>query len=318
MTKACILDFSSLASVDLDLSALNALPFEWTFYDSTPAEKTSDRIAGVDVILSNKVVINEALLKDNPQIKLIIILATGTNNVDLDAAKSLGVPVCNIVAYSTESVVQQTFAMMLSLRTHQRDYDNAISRGDWCKSSFFGLLDYPVSEVFGKTLGIIGYGAIGKRVKQVAEAFGMKVLVAESLSGEVKPARTALDDLYKAADVVSIHSPLTPESKNLVDVKAFALMKPTALLLNMGRGGIVNEQDLAEALKGGQIKAAAVDVLSEEPPRHDHILLDASIPNLLLAPHTAWASVEARQELLDQVVKMLQSFPNGPYMNRVI
>ena len=316
-TKACILDFSSLAASDLDLTALKALPIDWTFYDSSQASQTAERIADCEIVLTNKVVLDKALLTANLHIKLIIILATGTNNVDLLEAKQLGIPVCNIVAYSTESVVQQTFAMMLSLRTHQQAYDHAVKQGDWCNSQFFGLLDFPISEVFGKTLAIIGFGAIGQRVKTVAEALGMKVLVAESLSGAKAEGRTALETLYKEADVVSIHSPLTPESTNLITKEVFSMMKPSAILLNMGRGGIVNEQDLAQALIHGEIQAAAVDVLSEEPPKKDHPLLNSDIPNLLLAPHTAWARVEARQELINQVVNILQSFPSGGYINQV-
>jgi glycerate dehydrogenase len=320
--KGCILDFASLAASDLNLSALKALPIDWTFYDSTQAAETAERIAVADIVLTNKVVLDKTLLEANNHIKLVIILATGTNNVDLAAAKALSIPVSNIVAYSTESVVQQTFAMMLNLRTHQIEYDAAVKRGDWCNSQFFGLLDYPISEVFGKTLGIIGYGAIGRRVKQVAEAFGMKVLVAKSLSGKTSVNegfdRVDLAGLYQEADVISIHSPLTPESTNLVTMAAFKQMKNTAIVLNMGRGGIVNEQDLATALKRGEIQAAAVDVLSQEPPAKDHPLLDSGIPNLLLAPHTAWASVEARQELLDQVVKILQSLLSLDAYGRVV
>ena len=271
----------------------------------------------VCIILTNKVEITRAMLEENPGIRCIIILATGTNNVDLVAAKERNIPVCNIQAYSTESVVQQTFAMLLALKTHIRAYSQAVEKGDWCQSPSFALLDYPISEIAGSTLGIIGFGAIGRRVKQVAEAFGMKVLVAQSLSGTKELGRGSVDSLYEKADVISIHSPLTPESADLVGHDAFKKMKHSAILLNLGRGGIVNEAALAHALKSSIIAAAAMDVLTQEPPKIDHVLLDPTIPNLLLTPHVAWASQQARQQLLDQVVDILQSLTTDTVINCV-
>lgn len=319
MLKAAILDYQSLAPVDLHMQALWSLPVEWALHDTTAPAETAARIAGMDVVLTNKVVLDANLLRNNPSLKLVIILATGTNNVDLKVAKELGIPVCNIVAYSTESVVQQTFAMLLAIKSRLLEYSAAVKAGRWSESQFFGLLQYPISEVHGQTLGIIGFGAIGQRVKTVAEAFGMKVLVARSLSSPDVPqeGRVPLEQLYREADVISIHCPLSPLSQNLVDENAFAQMKPNAIVLNLGRGGIVNEHALAKALKAGQIAAAATDVLTQEPPARDHILLDPAIPNLLVTPHTAWASREARQELLDQVVNILQSFGKGQLINQV-
>ena len=320
--KACILDYQSLCPEDLNLQnlwdcTLDGQTVEWNLHDSTPATLTAERIKQQDIILTNKVVLDAALLEANPAIRCIIILATGTNNVDLVAAKRLGITVCNIVAYSTESVVQQTFAMMLALKSQLLPFNQAVKQGDWCKSHFFGLLDYQINEVANTTLGIIGFGSIGKRIKVVAEAFGMKVLVAESLSGAVIEGRVPLAQLYAEADVISIHSPLTPESKNLVTAQAFASMKPSAILLNLGRGGIVNEEDLAAALMSQQIAGAATDVLTQEPPKPEHILLDVTIPNLLVMPHTAWASRQARQQLVNQVVDILQSLNTKAIKNCV-
>ena len=320
--RACILDYQSFCPDDLvldDLFATKVLgeTITWDLYDATQAEQTAERIADQDIILSNKVVLDEALLKANPQIKLIIILATGTNNVDLKAAEAMGIPVANIVAYSTESVVQQTFALLLSIKSQIQPFTQAVKDGRWCQSQFFGLLDYQINEVAATTLGIIGYGAIGKRVQEVAEALGMRVIIAESLSGRRSDGRVSLAELYQRADVVSVHSPLTPESNNLITAEAFAQMKPSAVLLNLGRGGIVNESDLAAALKNKQIAAAAIDVLSQEPPAVDHILLDPAIPNLLITPHTAWASRQARQQLLDQVIEILQSLGSPMIQNQV-
>lgn len=318
MLKATILDYQSLAPADLSMQALWALPIEWSLHDYTDAKDTLTRIKGQDIILTNKVVLDEAVLKANPGIKLIIILATGTNNVDLITARAMNIPVCNIIAYSTESVVQQTFACLLALQCRLLEYNAAVKQGRWCESQFFGLLEFPIREVAGKTLGIIGFGAIGRRVKTVAEALGMKVIVAQSLTPcPPQNERVSLQDLYRQADVISVHCPLSEWSKNLIDEAAFAQMKNSAILLNMGRGGIVNEQALATALRTGRIRAAATDVLTQEPPAKDHVLLDASIPNLIITPHTAWASQEARQELLDQVVNILQSFAQGQLINQV-
>lgn len=316
--KAVILDYQSLAPHDLDWQALNALPIEWTFHDYTEPSDTAARIAGMDIVLSNKVLLNEALLKENPGIKQIIILATGTNNVDLQAASALGIPVSNIVAYSTESVVQHTFACLLNLTNRLREYDHVAKQGYWSHSRTFTLLDFQIQELAGKTLGIIGFGAIGQRVKTVAEAFGMNVVVAKSqVAGSDQHGRIALAELLAISDVVSIHAPLSPLTQNLIDANAIALMKPSALLLNMGRGGIVDEAALLEALTKGVIKGAATDVLAQEPPALDHPLLQYNHANLLVTPHVAWASQQARQALLGQVEKIIQGLLNGTRINSV-
>ena len=321
---ATILDYQSLCPDDLALDALfdcqiGGQRINWTCYDSTQPEQTAARVSKQDIILTNKVVIDADLLAANTQLKLIIILATGTNNVDLTAARAMGIAVANIIAYSTESVVQQTFAMLLSLKSQLPAYTAAVSQGKWSRSDFFGLLDYQINEVAGETLAIIGYGTIGRRVKQVAEALGMQVIIAESLSGEADHSnkRVPLDQIYRQADVISIHSPLSDQSKNLIDARAFALMKSSAIILNLGRGGIVNESDLISALKQGDIAAAATDVLSQEPPAANHPMLADDIPNLMITPHTAWASRQARQQLIEQVIEILQSLANPTIVNQV-
>ena len=321
MFRAVFLDYQSLAPADLSLQKLWDMPeIQWQCFDTSTADQTAERIKNAHIVLSNKVVLDASLLKQNPQIKLIIILATGTNNVDLDAAKSLGISVCNIVAYSTESVVQHTFAMMLALQSRLLDYDQAVKKGDWSKSPFFALLDYPIDEIAGKTLGIIGFGAIGKRIKKVAEAFNMQVIVSESLVPQVvnDGSRIPLSQLYQQADIISIHCPLSEYSLNLIDENALALMKKSAVLINVGRGGIVNEKALAHALKSQTLKAAAIDVLATEPPSEDHILLK-NIPNLIITPHTAWASRQARQALVGQLSDICHSFiSNNELPNRIV
>ncbi len=317
MLKAVILDYQSFAPGDLNLQKLWGLPIDWAVHDYTLASETASRIADQQIILTNKVVVDETLLRNNPQLKLIIIMATGTNNVDLRAAAELEIPVCHIVDYSTESVAQHTFACMLALQSRIIEYDKAVKEGKWCNSRFFGMLDYPVSEIAGKTLGIIGYGAIGQRVEQVAKAFGMNILVAESLHKNNTDGRVSLSELYSQSDIISVHCPLSSYSENLIDAEAFAQMKVDTILLNMARGGIVDEKALAQALKSGLIRAAATDVLTQEPPMDSHILLDDTIPNLIITPHSAWSSREARQEMLDQAVNILQDFMRGKLINQV-
>lgn len=313
--KGVILDFDSLAATDLDLQALDASLDAWQRHPCTGAAETLQRIRGFDVVLTNKVVLGEEHFRACPELKLVIIMATGTNNVDLVAARRHGIPVCNISAYSTPSVVQYTFAVMLALRTRLPEYTRDVRAGRWQASRFFGFLDYPIHEVAGSALGIVGYGAIGQAVAQVAMAFGMQVLVAESLTGQAPApgtvARLPLTELLPQVDVLSLHCPLTEQTRNLVDAAALARMKPSAILINAARGGIVDEQALADALRAGRLAAAAVDVLTREPPADDHPLLAADIPNLLLTPHIGWASREARQRLVDRMVRILASFRAG-------
>lgn len=317
MFKASILDFDSLAPDDLNTEPLKALPITWQFYHTTTDDEKIERMRGQDIVLTNKVVLDAKTLEATKGVRLIVVLATGIDNVDVAAAKRLGIAICNIVAYSTESVVQQTFAKMLALQTHLKTYDKAVKTGRWCDSPFFGFLEYPFHELAGKTLGIIGYGAIGKRVEEIAKAFNMQVQICESLSGTKHAGRVPLPTLLKTSDVVSIHSPLTPESKGLIGEAELTIMKPSAILLNLGRGGIVNESALANALKNQSIAGAGIDVLEQEPPKKDNPLLDETLNNLIISPHAAWASVEARQELIRQVAEIVKPFPNGPFINRV-
>lgn len=317
--KAVFLDYQSLSPEDLDLTKVWNLPFDFERFDTTGYSETANRINNADIVLTNKVVLDKKLLSTNPQIKLVVILATGTNNVDLKVANSLGIPVCNISGYSTESVAQHTIACLLELSRRLHEYRTAVDKGKWSDSPFFCLPEYPIRDLAGQTMGIIGYGAIGKRVHELAEAFGMNVVISESLvpGTSEQAGRTPLTKLYRDSDVVSIHCPLSPHSKNLVDREVFSAMKENAILLNMARGGIVHENDLLDALKSGEIMAAATDVLTKEPPPENHVLLSEKLPNLLITPHVAWASRQSRQNLVDQVFEILNSFTNGNIINRV-
>lgn len=316
--KAVFLDYLSLAPEDLDWSALHALSIEWVKYDYTRDEQAAERTQGMDIVLSNKVMISREVLEQNPQLKQVIALATGTNNVDLQAAAELGVPVSNIVSYSTESVVQHTFACLLQLENHIAQYRQTSVDGTWSSSKTFTVLDMTFQELAGKTLGVIGYGAIGKRVAEVAKAFGMQILIAESpLKTGPQVGRVPLQQLLAESDVVAVHAPLSPLTDNLIDSEQLNMMKPTAVLLNMGRGGIVNEAALFDALKNKTIRAAALDVLTQEPPPQDHVLIKEPLDNLLITPHIAWASQQARQELLRQVHAILIGLQEGVAVNQV-
>lgn len=323
--RAVILDHATLQPADLVLDALWHLPLDWQIFDTTAPHEMAERIRDADVVLTNKVELDAALLRRNPQIKLIVIMATGTNNVDLAVARQLGIAVSNVVNYSTESVVQHTFALILALATKLLQYRNDVVEGRWRCSKQFGLLDHPVMELRGKTLGIVGYGVIGRRVADVARAFGMHILVArrdhaaaQAQTCAVQEERVPLEELLARADIVSLHCPLTPHNRQMINVTAIAQMKPQALFINVSRGALVDEQALAEALKAGRIAAAGIDVLSEEPPVNGNPLLAADIPNIIVTPHSAWASREARQTLVQQVALILVEFLQGRRINVVV
>lgn len=311
------LDQETVDNDDLDLGRLRAALPDWRWYRVTRPEEVIPRIAEANVVVSNKVHLDEAALRAAPNLRLIAIAATGTNNVDLDAAHRLGIAVSNIRAYATPAVVQHVFALMLALSTKLIDYHQAVREGRWQRAPQFCLLDYPVREIAGKTLGIVGYGELGRGVARVAEAFGMNVLVAGRPGRPAEPGRVPLPELLPQVDVLSLHTPLTPETRGLIGARELALMKPDALLINTARGGIVDEAALADALRQGRLGGAGVDVLSVEPPTDTNPLLAPDIPNLIVTPHTAWASREARQRAVDQVAENIRAFLAGTPRNLV-
>ena len=317
MPTAVFLDLDTVSRDDLDLSELNQTPYEWNCYEQTLPEQILQRIANAELVISNKVVLSGEILEQCPSLKLICIAATGTNNVDLEAAEKLGITVTNVIGYATPAVVQHVFAMILSLTTKLPSYQQAVANGDWQRSPQFCLLDYPIREIAGKTLGIVGYGELGRAVAQVAEAFGMKVLISQRPGGPVDDERLPLHDLLPQVDILSLHCPLTDNTRNLIGHKAIALMKHDALLINTARGGIVDEVALKEALISGRLGGAGIDVLSKEPPVDGNPLLDPTIPNLIITPHTAWASREARQRLINEVAANIQAFLRGEVRNVV-
>lgn len=305
------------AGGDIDFAVLESIFSQWQAYDYTLSDDVVERIDGANVIISNKVMLDEKALRSVADLKLVCIAATGTNNVDLEAAKALGIPVCNVRGYATPTVSQHALALILALSTRLIDYHEAVRSGRWQQARQFCLLDYPIRELAGKTLGIVGYGELGKGVARLGEALGMKLLIAQRPGGSAQPGRVPLDELLPQVDVLSLHCPLTPETRNLIGAPEFALMKRDAILINTARGGIVDEQALADALRQGRIGGAGIDVLTVEPPVKGNVLLDPDIPNLIMTPHSAWASRETRQRLVDELVTNIRAFLEGSVRNPV-
>ncbi|BAP35326.1 2-hydroxyacid dehydrogenase [Acinetobacter guillouiae] len=315
--KAVFLDYESLDKQDLDFSQLRAAFDDLILYPSTTAEQVLARIQDVDVVISNKVIVNAEAMEQCKNLKLILISATGTNNIDLDYARSKGIVVCNCQGYGTSAVAQHTLTLMLALATSLLKYEHAVKQGEWNKSPIFCLLDFPIVELSGKTLGIIGYGELGQAVAKLAEAFGMKILVASLPNRPPHKDRTPFAELLAQVDFLSLHCPLTAETRDLIDAQAFDKMKKSAFLINCARGGIVNEPALAEALRQGKIAGAATDVLSVEPPTQGNVLLADDIPNLIITPHSAWGSVDARQRIVNQMLENVDEFKQGKVIRQV-
>lgn len=308
--KGVILDFASMAPESLQANGLLEMPrISWSCYAQTPLELINERIHNADIVLTNKVVLNRDALQSAHNLKFIGVLATGMNNIDIDACVELGIRVENAVGYGTASVAQHTLMLMLMLATNVTRYQTAVKQGEWSKAPQFCLLDYPVSELAGKHLVIVGYGTLGKAVAKLAQAFDMKVSVAQRPGAELaQPERLPLEELLPSADFVSLHCALSEESQHLVNARRLALMKPSACLINTARGPLIDEAALVDALKQVRIAGAAVDVVSVEPPTQDNLLIRANLPNLIVTPHIAWSSVEARQRLLDQITLKIRDF----------
>lgn len=316
--NAVFLDFASLDQDDLQLEDLKAVfQQQLTLYRATSPAELLPRVQSAEVIISNKVLLDAATLQQCPQLKLILISATGTNNVDLEQARRQGVVVCNCQGYGTAAVAQHTLMLMLNLATSFVRYHQAVQQGQWQRSSQFCLLDYPIVELAGKTLGIVGYGELGQAVAKLAEAFGMQVKIAALANRPQSASRVPFAELLPQVDFLSLHCPLTENTRDLIGPAEFAAMKHSAFLINCARGGIVNEAALAEALLSGQIAGAAMDVLSVEPPKQGNILLDLAIPNLILTPHSAWGSVDARQRIVQQMVENVIAFQQGQPIRQV-
>jgi len=305
-----ILDAASLGS-DINLGPITATLEHWQSHATTSPGDTAERIKNCSLVVTNKVVIDAELMAQNPQLKLICIAATGTNNIDLVAAKKYGICVKNAVNYSTTAVAQHTFSLILALSNQLNHYHHDVRTGNWSQSPFFCLLDHPIIELNGKTLGLIGYGNAGKAVAKIATAFGMELLISQRPGSSCCPhGRAPLLELLRQSDIVSLHCPLADNTRHLIGSAELQQMKESALLINCARGGIVDESALLAALKQGEITGAALDVLEQEPPAINHplLLLQQELPNLLLTPHIAWASVAARQRLVAIVAKNISDY----------
>lgn len=312
------LDTGTLQRGDLNFAPLQAALPLWKFHDTTPLSQVAQRIAQAEVVVSNKAYLGAEALAVAEQLKLICVIATGTNNVELAAAKARGIAVCNVTGYAATSVSQHVFALILALVTQLEKYRTAVQGGAWQRASGFSMLDYPIWELAGKTMGIVGYGSLGQAVGRLAAAFGMRVLIAVRPGQPTAINRVPLHDLLRQADVVSLHCPLTEQTRGLIGARELALMQPHALLINTARGGIVDESALADALRAGRLGGAGVDVLSVEPPVDGNVLLNPEIPNLIVTPHIAWASREARQRLVDETAKNIVAFLQSETRNRVV
>ena len=313
--KIVVLDGYTLNPGDLSWDALEALG-ECRIHDRTEPEQIVERAADADAVLTNKTVLDRAVLDQLPKVRYIGVLATGYNVVDVAAARERGIPVTNVPTYGTRSVAQLTFALLLELAHHVGDHARGVREGRWANSVDFCYWDHPLVELDGLTMGLIGYGRIGRAVADVARVFGLKVLAYDPVADAgAHPELTDLDTLLRESDVVSLHCPLTEENHRLINAERLALMKPTAFLINTARGPLVDEQALADALNEGRLAGAGLDVLSAEPPPPDHPL--ASAKNCFLTPHIAWATRAARQRLMTTVVENLQAFIVGSPANVV-
>ena len=311
-----VLDGFTLNPGDLDWQDLQSLG-PCAIYDRTQPAELLSRAADADILLTNKTELAAATIQNLPALKYIGVLATGTNVVDLPAARARGIPVTNVPAYGTKSVAQTTFALLLELAQHAGHHAQTVREGRWTRSLEWCYWDFPLLELDELTLGIVGFGRIGRAVGELGAAFGMKVLACDPTAGPVPPRVRLLDleTLFRESDVVSLHCPLTPQTANLVNARRLSLMKPTAFLLNTSRGPLVDEPALADALNSGRLAGAALDVLSTEPPRADNPLLTAR--NCLITPHLAWATRAARSRLMKIAVENVRSFLDGKAQNVV-
>jgi glycerate dehydrogenase len=305
--RAVFLDYSSLFPDDLDIRGLRALPLELALHDFTAPADTIARLRDADIVITNKVVIDRAVMDACPRLKLIAEIATGINNIDAVTAAERGIRIANVVGYGARAIAQHTLALMLALTNHLQEYTRDAVNGCWSHSPQVCLGDYPIRDLEGSTLGIIGYGGIGQAVQRLAEAFGMRVLIAEGVAGPAA-GRLPLPELLAQADILTLHALLTPQTQGLINAPRLAQMKRGALLVNTARGGLLNEAAVIAALKSGQLRGAAVDVLSVEPPPIDHPMLAPDIPHLLITPHCAWVSRTIRQRLLDATVDNIRRF----------
>ncbi len=317
--KAVFLDFDTVSNGDVNAGPLKATGIDLELYGITHDEEMAARIGPAEIVIVNKIRLDACRLGMAPGLRLVCVAATGTNNVDIADASRRGIGVCNIESYCTQSVVQHVFAVVLALTHHLQGYQTLLQAGAWRDSPQFCLLDFPIRELSGRTLGIVGLGELGSAVARVARAFGMRILVAQRAGAQTPGEdRVPLAQLLAQADVVTLHCPLTEATRGLIGARELAAMKPDALLINTARGALVDSAALVKALRDGKIGGAGIDVLPEEPPIHGDPLLATDIPNLIVTPHIAWAARESRQRAVDEIAANIQSFLTGGRRQRIV
>jgi glycerate dehydrogenase len=324
--KSVFLDFATLGPKDLDTTELlNELP-GIDLHDYTTADNLCERIADAEVVMVNKIALDAPTLAGAKNLRIVCLAATGSDNIDIEAAAKHDIAVCNIRDYCTPSVVQHVFAMLLSLNQRLANYQTQVTAGLWESSRSFCLLEPAIRELHGKTLGLIGLGTLGGGVAGVARAFGMRVIASRLPWRSMAPAsddgqsapRIALEKLLPQSDFVSLHCPLNNDTANIIDAETLSLMKPSAILINTARGGLVDSAALLDALRSGAIAGAGIDVLDQEPPGADDPLINANLSNLIVTPHMAWSGIEARQRALDEMLENLRAFERGEQRNRLV
>jgi glycerate dehydrogenase len=315
--KIVFLDRATFAdAVRFDTAPLGSCA--WVDYPVTGAAQVLERAAGAEVVVTNKVKLPGSLLAELRSLRLVAAAATGVDNIDTAAARRQGVAVCNVRGYATRTVPEHVFAMLLALRRNLAPYQQAVRDGEWSRSDIFCLHTFPIRDLAGSTMGIVGLGSLGQAVAKLAEAFGMRVLVSEHPGVSApRPGRVAFDDVLRTADVLTLHLPHAGGGP-LIGARELGMMRPGAILINTARGALVDAAALLEALRNRRLGGAALDVLSTEPPPADHPLLTARLPNLIITPHIAWASLEAQQQLADEVIANIAAFMRGEARNRVM
>lgn len=313
--KICVLDTNTVTNGDVSLAPLEQFG-EVAYHDMLPVPEVIEAAKDSDIIICNKTHITAEIMDACPRLKFITLFATGYNNIDIVAAAERGIVVSNTPDYSTASVAQHTIALMLELAENLSLYNASVKRGDWVKSKKFCYFRYPFQELSGKTLGIIGFGTIGRAVAKIALSFGMNVIACAKTPKTADDVEFASkEEVIKSADFLTLHCPLNDGTKGLINRETLALMKPTAYLINTARGGVVEEEALCDALRNGKIAGAAIDVLSEEPMRDSHPYLE--VPNMIITPHVAWAAVESRTRLIHRVADNLKAFIDNEPINQV-
>ena len=305
--------FLTARTLDAKLRKAN-FPHEYQEYAQTALSEVVERLRGADICITNKVPLREESLKQLPDLKLIAVAATGTDVIDKAYTTAHGITVSNIRNYAFNTLPEHVLALLFALRRNLVNYHQSVFHGRWGYNNQFCYFDYPIYDIAGSTLGIIGYGALGKEIERRAGALGMKVLINDVTD---VPNKVDLATILRESDVVTLNLPLTPQTKNMISTKELASMKRTACIINTARGGIIDEQALADALRGGVIAGAGMDVLTIEPPKNGNVLLDPTIPNLIITPHVAWASKEAMQVLADQLIDNIDAFAAGAPRNIV-